>query len=338
MRVTLQDIASAVGVSEQAVSYALRGIAKVSPEMRLRILAEAEKLGYRPHAGARAMASGSFGAITLLQAATGGYTFLAGQLLRGIVEETERSKRHLGITRLSVEQMEDREPLPQALRDSCADGILLNMSTQPPPALERVLRRIGVPCIWLNIKRTSDCVHPDDHGAALALVRRLRERGCSRIGYIDSHGLEVNAHYSRADRCAGYRAGMREAGLREAVLLGDPHAGWDGQGGAIKSWFAAQDGLQALITYTDLDLDLFDLYVQPRVAGIQLQLATFLSRQNRPLLPAWRADPPDLEIARVAVEDLGRKMATPKTRLPPRPIPFTIVEPALIGTQPQRSG
>ena len=247
MRVTLRDIASSVGASEQAVSYALRGIAKVGPELRQRILDEAARQGYRPHAGARALASGTFGAITLLQAATGGYSFLSGQLLRGIIEEVERSRRHLGITRLSIEQMEGREPLPQALRESCADGILLNLTTAPPATLEAALRRLGAPCIWLNTRRQADCVHPDDHGAALALVRELRRRGCTRIGYLDSRGREPEAHYSRADRHAGYLAGMREAGLQDEALLGAPGCPLADVTAQLLAWLKARPRLEALI-------------------------------------------------------------------------------------------
>jgi ABC-type sugar transport system substrate-binding protein len=166
-------------------------------------------------------------------------------------------------------------------------------------------------------------------------VRTLRQHGCSRIGYIDIHGLEDTAHYSRADRCAGYRAGMREAGLHEVVLLGDPHDGWERQGEAIRSWFSAHADLQALITYSDLDLDLFEQVVG---GAVRLLKATFMSRHQRPLLAAWRADPPDLELAREAVACLEKKMTQPHIRLPPRPIPFTIVEPNVPVFTPAAAG
>lgn len=47
-RVTLRDIARQLGVSHVTVSYALRGIPRVSGEVRDRVRAEAEKMGYRP--------------------------------------------------------------------------------------------------------------------------------------------------------------------------------------------------------------------------------------------------------------------------------------------------
>lgn len=47
-RVTLSDVASALGISAMTVSRAMRGRPGVAPELRERIRAEAERLGYRP--------------------------------------------------------------------------------------------------------------------------------------------------------------------------------------------------------------------------------------------------------------------------------------------------
>ena len=47
-RVSLRDIARAVGVSHVTVSLALRGHARISPQRRREICAAAERMGYRP--------------------------------------------------------------------------------------------------------------------------------------------------------------------------------------------------------------------------------------------------------------------------------------------------
>jgi LacI family transcriptional regulator len=56
-RVTMQDIADKVGVSHVTVSYALRGVQRVSPAMRERIREEARKMGYRPDPMLRALST-----------------------------------------------------------------------------------------------------------------------------------------------------------------------------------------------------------------------------------------------------------------------------------------
>ena len=47
-RVTMRDIAAKLGVSHVTVSYALRGVPRVSPALRDRICEEARNMGYRP--------------------------------------------------------------------------------------------------------------------------------------------------------------------------------------------------------------------------------------------------------------------------------------------------
>ena len=47
-RVTMRDIAAKLGVSHVTVSYALRGVPRVSPALRERICDEAKKMGYKP--------------------------------------------------------------------------------------------------------------------------------------------------------------------------------------------------------------------------------------------------------------------------------------------------
>src|SRR6476620_6932466 len=66
-RVTLQTIADAVGVSRMTVSNAYSRPAKLSPELRARILAVADDLGYvGPDPAARALAKGATGVVGVL--------------------------------------------------------------------------------------------------------------------------------------------------------------------------------------------------------------------------------------------------------------------------------
>jgi LacI family transcriptional regulator len=56
-RVTIRDIAARTGVSHVTVSYALRGMARVSTALRERICDEARKMGYRPDPMLRALST-----------------------------------------------------------------------------------------------------------------------------------------------------------------------------------------------------------------------------------------------------------------------------------------
>ncbi len=54
-RVTIRDVAKRVGVSKTTVSHALSGKRPISAEVRNRILAAADQLGYKPSSAARAV-------------------------------------------------------------------------------------------------------------------------------------------------------------------------------------------------------------------------------------------------------------------------------------------
>ena len=65
-RVTLSDVAEAVGVSAQTVSRVLNNHPSVRPETRQKVLAAVQALGYEPNLAARSLASGSSGAVGIL--------------------------------------------------------------------------------------------------------------------------------------------------------------------------------------------------------------------------------------------------------------------------------
>lgn len=64
--VKITDVARHAGVSPSTVSYALSGKRPISDETRRRIQASIRELGYRPHAGARALASSRSNVLALV--------------------------------------------------------------------------------------------------------------------------------------------------------------------------------------------------------------------------------------------------------------------------------
>jgi LacI family transcriptional regulator len=219
--ITQAEIASRVGISKIAVSYALRGSKKVSAETRRRVEKAAEELGYRANAGARAIRTGRFGSIALLLARHKFVSNLPSALLAGIESTVSESDYNLLLARLPDEQLTREGFLPKLLREQAADGLLINYTYKIPPKMIRLIRRYDLPAVWINSKQPADCVYPDDADAAERATAHLIARGHRRIAYIDyAYPADQlrDAHYSARDREAGYLSAMKQAGLRATVL------------------------------------------------------------------------------------------------------------------------
>src|SRR3954454_3676398 len=87
-RVTIQDVASEAGVSVSAVSKVLRDAYGVSPQMRAKVTAAIERLGYRPHAGGGAMRGSSYTIGVMLVELSSPFQ---PELVEGIARELEPS-------------------------------------------------------------------------------------------------------------------------------------------------------------------------------------------------------------------------------------------------------
>src|SRR5882757_9271785 len=64
--VKIADVARHAGVSPSTVSYVLSGKRSISEETRRRVESSIRELGYRPHAGARALASSRSNVLALV--------------------------------------------------------------------------------------------------------------------------------------------------------------------------------------------------------------------------------------------------------------------------------
>jgi LacI family transcriptional regulator len=214
-RVTTTHIARHLGVSATTVRHVLNGHAErvgIRQETRQRVLDAVRELGYRPNASARAMSTGRFGSVALIQPYKAVY--LPSDLLLSLTHHLEARDMHLSIARLGDEAIGDPDYLPKVVREVTADGLLLNVISGIPAAFREAIRAHRVPTVWINSRQEYDCVHPDDLGGGRAATEFLLSLGHERIAFLKTAPLyEGEPHYSEADRFAGYEAAMRAAGL-----------------------------------------------------------------------------------------------------------------------------
>src|SRR5579871_6514784 len=208
--VRLADVAKAAGVGTSIVSRVLNEDPTVSirPETRERIIEAAKTLEYRPNAFARGL--------KLRRTMTIGMVIpnLAYPVNAEIIRGAERAAAAAGYVILLAdadEFLQTGEAYQRLLLEQRVDGLLIaSASTEEPFLMELVSKRL--PFVLVNRRHPNmgpSVVVDDVAGMALA-VAHLAALGHRRIAHIAGPADVDTARR----RLAGFRAGMRDAGLR----------------------------------------------------------------------------------------------------------------------------
>jgi len=218
----LKDIADATGLHEMTISRALRNTGRMRPSTRQRILDAARELGYRPHAAAAAMRTGHTGCIVLLSSSAHPASTLPPTAISAIVEAVTRQGGYLAHAAIPPDaDFSDSLTLPRLLGRDMAEGLLLDDLPVDSDSFNRFLKRHKIPAIWMNQKRSTNAIYPDDAGAALRVTERLLSLGHRRIALVRMMPPETTAAASSdswTDTFNGYSTAMKQAGLRTNLL------------------------------------------------------------------------------------------------------------------------
>lgn len=184
-RVTLQTIADRVGVSRMTVSNAFSRPDQLSASLRDRILTVAEELGYvGPDPTARALASGTTGAIGLLMSDTMAYTLTDEVAMTFIAAITdELAPTGLALTLLSAAPREGIIPA----RDVAMDGALVYSCDMTSPAVGWLTRR-RLPLVFVDQSPAPGItsINVDDRGGARQAAEHVLSLGHRRVGILTS--------------------------------------------------------------------------------------------------------------------------------------------------------
>lgn len=217
-RVTIVDVASHAQVSTTAVSKVLRNAYGVSPEMRARVRAAIEELGYRPQAAARAMRGRTFTIGVLLPHIRN--PFFA-DLLDGVMAHLGGTDYQAIMIQGGTDPGAERRAI-DALVDRQVDGIIMIAPLISRTHLEEVAA--ATPTVVLGRHERSavyDTVIDDDETGAQLVVEHLIGLGHRRIAHISqkdsSRGRPSELlHTIRAET---YRRVMREHGLGDEIAV-----------------------------------------------------------------------------------------------------------------------
>ncbi|GAA1037563.1 LacI family DNA-binding transcriptional regulator [Virgisporangium ochraceum] len=236
MAATLQTVADAVGVSRSTVSNAYSRPDQLSLELRTRILAAAEKLGYAgPNPSARSLRRGKVDSIGVLLTANLSIAFrdpYAVSFLRGLAEAAEERRNSLLLIPMPRHDMEGSL---EAVRNAAVDAFCVYCVPNWTGALELIAAR-GLPVVSGDDPQLMRSELPpntgmlgfvgiDDRAAARTLAAHVAGFGHRRVAIVahwaTDHGgtgpvglTPEDLRYSvSGERTRGYRDAFEAAGV-----------------------------------------------------------------------------------------------------------------------------
>lgn len=215
--VKITDVARHAGVSPSTVSYALSGKRPISEETRLRIEASIRELGYRPHAGARALASSRSNVLALVVPLRAGiHVPVAMQFAVSVVTTARRHDHDV----LLLTQEEGEEGLRRVADTALVDALIVMDVGLHDPRLS-LLRSLDLPSVLIGFPQDADgltCVDLDFKAAGELCVERLAGLGHRVVALIGSPPEVYVRQTAFAQRVVqGFTAAAARGGLASSV-------------------------------------------------------------------------------------------------------------------------
>jgi len=220
-RITYSDIAAEAGVSKATVSRVLNDDSNVDEERKKRVLEAVEKMGYKRHRAASALASGRTGMIAIV--IDDDLSVLSDPFYATVASGISRvlMKSDLQPLLLVTEMNSVDGPVAHYLQSGEVDGAIFFQLHEN--TLVRKLAKIGLPFVIVGTPHTNNdfvYVDCDNFGGGLQATRHFFESGRKSIGTITGD-IVATAGKQRLD---GFFQAYREHGKvanRKLVAEGD---------------------------------------------------------------------------------------------------------------------
>ena len=217
--VTIRDIADELGMSHATVSRALNDHAAISAPTKTRVREAAQRLGYIPNSGARALRQTKSRLIGVI------FPDIQNDFYSAAMDKLSSAMRQANYELVLAVSHDDAEIESQhvrSLREARVAGVIIAPSTGLHSATAELLAPL--PVVQLLRRHpllAGPVVGVDEPRGIAGGVTHLANRGHHRIAYI---GGPVSLS-TGLDRLSGYRDGLRKAGIapdESLVMLGDP--------------------------------------------------------------------------------------------------------------------
>lgn len=210
MRVRIEDVAEAAGVSMKTVSRVLNNEPNVSERTRRQVEGAVEKLNYRPLPSARVLAGGRSYLVAMLFDNPSSNYLMEVEL--GVLDACQAQHYNLMLAPLVYDAENIVAKVESLIVQSQLDGVVLTPPITDDVALLKRLDELDVPYASVSAKEANRRIGVivDEHGAVCAMMAHLTSLGHRRIAHIKGH----SAHGASGWRLTGYREGLKRAGLR----------------------------------------------------------------------------------------------------------------------------
>lgn len=310
--VTIKHVAADAGVSLQTVSRVINNEPTVREEMKARVQASIDRLGYVPSIAAQRMSGSRSYLIIAVNdrertiadwQARLGTDWVDQMLLGGMLKCAEHGYR-LILELIDTHSDHVERELLAAIAALQPDGIILTPPHSDNAQIVSLLSGQRIPFVRIGSQENGAGipVSMDDEGSARTATAYLIERGHRRIGFI-AGSAEYNLSAWRID---GWRAAMTDAGLKTGGLLAQGDFSYASGEAAATQLLEAQDPPTAIIASND-QMALATLEVA-RLRGLRVpEELSIISFDNTPLVhftqpPLTAVDQPIAATASKAVE------------------------------------
>lgn len=209
MPITIYDVAREAGVSMATVSRVVNGNPNVKPTTRKKVLAAIERLGYRPNAVARGLASKKTTTVGVIIPDISSLFF--SELARGIEDIATMYKYNIILCN-SDNRLEKELQLINTLLEKQVDGLLFLGSEIKEDHLQ-TLSTAAVPVV-LAATRDADNILPsvtiDHFQAAYDATKALIDRGHKRVAILSGPKTDPLGGLLRFE---GYKQALADSGI-----------------------------------------------------------------------------------------------------------------------------
>jgi DNA-binding LacI/PurR family transcriptional regulator len=353
-RLTLDEVASAAGVSRATVSNAYNRPDQLSVELRARVLETARRLGYTgPDPAARALVRGRTGVVGAVFSEPLDYAFedpAVVLLLGGLAQECRET--HTGLLLLPIEI--DGAAAGEAIHGAAIDG-LVAYSLPDDAQVLRAARQRGLPLVVIDQPQVEGAafVGQDDRESARLALEHLLGLGHPRIvalgyrlhperadGPVDPAELHASRYRLSRERASGYQQALDQHhrppdALRIfQVAANTPEAG----AGAARQLLTGDDPPTAILT----DSDQLAFGVLQAARSLGLAVPGQLSVVGTAAVPAAAHTVPALTTVHQPFLAKGRRaaqlLAAGETATAPIVLPVHLVERASTAPPASRAG